>query len=642
MTTRIPAGNTFHGLVEEFPGLCIDKFNQTAKMYLLSHCHSDHLIGLENRSFNEFIYCSETTKRMLAVDLERYLAVLPLFKPLEINRRHQLLLDDKEIYLTLIPTLHCAGSTMFLVESDGKAVLLTGDMRAEPWWTDSLRSSPFLFPYTTKLKTLDNIYFDSTFSYRGEPYIDMITNSDGIAAAVELLSYYPRDDPDIQFIFQDSCLGFDDAWAAILSSVDGSLHCNDAITRRVVGLLQCGLRTGEILQQAGARANAATSPRFHACGKQAECFRPKFPVRIKQSIDFNIMDFAGVFCPLPVANIGPEEREADLELVDETSRGNKIYKLRQRYYILPKHGDELLPADIKLVFSRHSSFSETQKFISLFGPRQVHPCTYSKVSWMNGVSMERLFGTKNNTFDLIMTNMYGQQPTEVVNRPVSTINRWLIQHCEKEQNLVRKLVSGAETKFQFMGQFQVSRLNEGHSRHNYIENRKEVSLHKFVVGRRGNDFRGFIEEQQNKYAHFARNFDLQPEFVRGKQPKVHKLGGHTDSDTEKDSSKEMLYTRLTSPIRKRPCLVRVDKPSRAHLTKSQIRSSFPSMEVSFWRASCRSAYECRPKSVRLPVQVDGSIYCRSQVSVDTDRVVKLAQILQSNANSWLGIQFECD
>lgn len=632
--TRPPTGNTFHGLIEEFPGVCIDKFNETAKLYLLSHFHTDHVVGLDNKYFNKFIYCSEITRQLLVLD-PRYLAVWPLIKTLLPNQRHTVLLDDQEIYITLIPTIHCPGSTMFLIESESKAVLLTGDMRAEPWWTESLRSSPFLFPYTTKMKTLDNIYFDSTFAYRGEPYIDMVSNYDGITTAIELLSLYPQNDAEIQFYFQDSCLGFEEAWSAIISSIGGSLHCSDLIRRRIGTLLQYGHRSGEILHQATRKHHQGCSTKFHACGKHSECQgNTKFPVRIKQCIDFNIMDFAGVFCPFLAANISAAETEK-LLLVDETSMGNKIYKFRQKLYILPKEGEELLPADIKLVFSRHSSFSETFKFISLFSPRLLYPCTYSKALWLNGFSMLRLFGIKNTTYDSIMSNIYGPLTNNV---PVANINRWLIAQCEKEQNLVRKFLSGSVDNYRFMGQFLFSRLL--HRKNNNVEVVETTRLLK-LIARRRDEFKEFIEQQQNKYAFFS---EVGWDEKNDNRPQYDCLGGHTDSDTDRNSSKEMFRLRLdigqNNRSRKRPCLVRADKPIGPSTVKigSQIFSSRASVELSFARMS----HHTLSVSVvsRFPLHLDHSIFCETPASVDDSRIIELTKTLQSNANSWLDIQFD--
>lgn len=341
-----------------------------------------------------------------------------------------------------------------------------------------------------------------------------------------------------------------------------------------------------------------------------------------------------MFCPLLAANISAAETEK-LLLVDETSLGNKIYKFRQRLYILPKNGVELLPADIKLVFSRHSSFSEIFKFVSLFNPRLLYPCTYSKASWLNGFSMLRLFGIKNTTYDSIMNNLYGPLTNNV---PVANINRWLIAQCEKEQNLVRKLLSGSIDRYRFMGQFLFSLIL--HNKDYHIEVEKTIRLQKLVAGRR-DDFKEFIEQQQNKYAFFS---ELCWDQGNDNLPQYHRLGGHTDSDTDRNSSKEMFRLVLdldeNTCDRKRPCLVRADKPSgpsgpSASKMGSQICSSWASVELSFARTSHHSL----SVASRFPLRLDQSIYCQTSASVDDSRIIELSRALQSNANSWLGIQF---
>lgn len=56
----------------------------------------------------------------------------------------------------------------FLIEGNRGAVLHTGDIRAEPWFLDSLRHNPFLQPYLSVpgatpgvYKTLKAIYLDT-------------------------------------------------------------------------------------------------------------------------------------------------------------------------------------------------------------------------------------------------------------------------------------------------------------------------------------------------------------------------------------------------------------------------------------------------------------------------------------------------
>ena len=38
--------STFKGEIEEIPGISVDEFNNNAKCFFLSHCHSDHMKGL--------------------------------------------------------------------------------------------------------------------------------------------------------------------------------------------------------------------------------------------------------------------------------------------------------------------------------------------------------------------------------------------------------------------------------------------------------------------------------------------------------------------------------------------------------------------------------------------------------------------
>ena len=75
-------GNSFNGLIEEFPGLSIDRFNNGATTFLLSHYHSDHLVGLDTKSFLGTVYCLEVTKSLLKRD-HKYGHVLKFIRALD-------------------------------------------------------------------------------------------------------------------------------------------------------------------------------------------------------------------------------------------------------------------------------------------------------------------------------------------------------------------------------------------------------------------------------------------------------------------------------------------------------------------------------------------------------------------------------
>lgn len=69
---------------------------------------------------------------------------------------------------------------MFLIEGSGKAILYTGDIRAEAWWINSLVQSPILLPYATGRSRLDCIYLDTTFATKSEPYREFPSKAQGL------------------------------------------------------------------------------------------------------------------------------------------------------------------------------------------------------------------------------------------------------------------------------------------------------------------------------------------------------------------------------------------------------------------------------------------------------------------------------
>lgn len=106
--------------------------------------------------------------------------VLPLNTPTLVE-----ISGNQSVTITLIDANHMPGSVMyaclphihmypqliptrFLIEGNQGAVLHTGDIRAEPWFLDSLRHNPFLQPYLSVpgatpgvYKTLKAIYLDT-------------------------------------------------------------------------------------------------------------------------------------------------------------------------------------------------------------------------------------------------------------------------------------------------------------------------------------------------------------------------------------------------------------------------------------------------------------------------------------------------
>src|SRR6266702_215378 len=66
----MPTGTPFHGFIPPFP-IRVDEvgpthgFTAVPALHLLSHTHSDHIVGLSAKSFASTIICSTDAKEML-------------------------------------------------------------------------------------------------------------------------------------------------------------------------------------------------------------------------------------------------------------------------------------------------------------------------------------------------------------------------------------------------------------------------------------------------------------------------------------------------------------------------------------------------------------------------------------------------
>lgn len=419
--------------------IAVDVFNVESDVYLLTHCHTDHLVGL-NQSFNGRIYCTELTKRLLLLN-EKYNRFMSNFHQVSLDVTFSVSVGGTTVYITPIDSYHCPGSCMFLIEGQDSNVLVTGDIRAEKWWTQYLVKHPKLFPYATGCKVLDNIYLDTTFGYRGEPFIEMLPNSEGIASVIKLLQLYPED-PDVSITFPDHVLGFEEAWTQILALLNCSVHvCSQVDSRNNV--LPTHLQV---------KSNNKQGLNLHICGHGCDK-DSEFNVTVRQCINFNIVDYISCLLPIDVKTV------KDLEVIRTTSHGYDIIKHKERLWI--KKDGLLLPQDIKLVFSRHSSYSECKQFIKLFRPVQVYPCGSSDSLWKTGFVMSRLFGDvcqlpnpSNFLYDVWMSVKMKFPHDEIMQRKVITINRWDINQCENEFQFVSKVLNkglNPQKDFQFFG-----------------------------------------------------------------------------------------------------------------------------------------------------------------------------------------------
>ncbi|KAI1769289.1 Metallo-hydrolase/oxidoreductase [Hypoxylon sp. FL1150] len=231
--------STFNGIVQEFPDIRIDFFRgfdrQPPLACFLSHVHSDHLAGLEKLR-SPFVYCSAATREILLrlekhpcrlnfakgiledPRLQTYKHLKKVLKPIPLDTPAKIeLYPNKTIQVTLIDANHCAGSVMFLIEGDGKAVLYTGDIRSEPWWVNSIGRNPSLIEYTTGLKTLDSIYLDTSILDN----FHLQTKAEGLRELLDKVSRYPR---DTIFHLQAWTYGYEEVWVALSKALNSKVH----------------------------------------------------------------------------------------------------------------------------------------------------------------------------------------------------------------------------------------------------------------------------------------------------------------------------------------------------------------------------------------------------------------------------------
>ncbi|KAK6464983.1 hypothetical protein DFJ63DRAFT_377 [Scheffersomyces coipomensis] len=490
----------FNGLVEEFPGLGVDRFNTNANVYLLTHCHTDHLVGLSAASFRSKVYCSHTTKSILGLNPD-YSHILPYLIPINYNSPFELHTDPFKIMVTPIPAYHCPGACMFLVESDIKSVLITGDVRIEDWWLNNISTNASLSPYVHGTKRLSNIYLDTTFGYRGEPYIEINSNTEGIGIIIDILKSYPMDDPQICFNFLDQVLGFEEAWASIVHAFEGRLVVTDLMKRRisVIGM-------DSIVSYAELLINLSDHKKSKGpIFKVAQGDETKFQVNIKQCINFNIVDFTGIFLPVSIQSL----REDEFELVFTTNKGNQIYKYNSRAWILPKGGTELLPSELKLLFSRHASFSECRRLVCMFKPCQVYPCVSSPQMWKSGFSMYRLFGDlctndrADYSYDISMFKQFGYPERSILERRITVINRWKFEDCLDEYNMVTNyMATNYNSSNHSILKGQLHNYEQFQLKNNLevqVARAKDFKLQTIIAGRSEARYKAIIQKNQELY-----------------------------------------------------------------------------------------------------------------------------------------------
>ncbi|KAK8845518.1 hypothetical protein IAR55_006233 [Kwoniella newhampshirensis] len=365
-----------------------------AQLFLLTHVHSDHLIGL-TEDFTGKIICTPDTKRMLLrlePEVERAymeeglrerrrvrfgglkarmegkgrdarlvdrIEAIPYGHPkeFEIGYEHG---QPQKVTITLLDANHCPGSAMFLVASQDTAVLHTGDVRADSQMLQSLGRNPAVQEYLVPVSTYDDqagkvgagrrimnrIYLD-TAAVLGTG--DMPDREPVLQDLVEQMSLYPN---DTIFFLNTWCFG----WEHVIQSV--ARHFNQFVhVDRYKQSIYTAMETDPFLLRCTTSDPDAT--RFHACERFAKCKNCRRFERGNRQ---------------PVYNL--DKRIVHVNMV-EVKQASWAIQHEAFLESLGKAacGEGPWPYNIDVPLARHSTLPELQNIVRLFKPLAVTPNT---------------------------------------------------------------------------------------------------------------------------------------------------------------------------------------------------------------------------------------------------------------------------
>lgn len=135
----------------------------SVRFHFLSHCHADHIAGIQNFNAATPIFTSSTNTTILP-HVARLNGRSLNLKPLALNEEHVLARDDlgnESLSVVLIDANHVPGAVMFLFSGCLGNILVTGDFRTSQAMFDNQHLSNIV-----KNQDLDRLYLDNTFLFQ--------------------------------------------------------------------------------------------------------------------------------------------------------------------------------------------------------------------------------------------------------------------------------------------------------------------------------------------------------------------------------------------------------------------------------------------------------------------------------------------
>ncbi|WVQ76249.1 hypothetical protein IAR50_005914 [Cryptococcus sp. DSM 104548] len=404
----------YNGHILEFPAVRIDSFgplpkNSTihhvpvstnspievytppnAQLFLLSHTHADHVMGLHS-DWTGTIICSQDSKGMLlnlVPERERewlYRNIRQLKKrrfeglmarvgysgfkvdriktrPIGVPKQYTIAYANGHpvnITITLLDANHCPGSTMFLITSSTKAILHTGDVRADSRFIEYLKRHPalqeFIAPPSTYKyaksgigagrRVLDRIYLD-TAAMLGTG--DVSDREPVLQEMVDIMARYPQ---DTIFFLNTWCFGWEHVIKEVARFFNEKVHVDSYKSE-----IYRSITSDPFLSQCTTQEPTAT--RFHACERFVKCTACR---------RFNEEGEAVYNLDKRIVHVNMVE----VKMAEWDTRRRDFMRVLDRAAMEGEHW----PYNIDIPIPRHSSLPELQALVKLFKPLNLTPNT---------------------------------------------------------------------------------------------------------------------------------------------------------------------------------------------------------------------------------------------------------------------------
>lgn len=414
--------STFNGQVDLIPDILIDDFcalqnakGDAIKYCFISHAHSDHYKGLsEPFTGRPQIITTLTTKLLIQErNKSNFNIQRNLFQCREVKFNETFELEPN-LHVTFIPNFHCLGSAMIIITdhriSKEINILYTGDARFDDLVIQSFKTCPTLMPFIYGDKILDMVYLDTTFAYRNTN-ISILENMQGIYQLIELIKFYPK---GTCFRFLDTVYGFEEVWIKIQAYFKDSSWYLGSAAKWIGKIKRCTTDnlercTNTIDQVDGLCDSIKDDAYYHfSIGKKTQTGRRV--VDLKHAIDLTRQEYENIYLPKR-----KEDFLSIFEAYDGVYEGKFLYEGTTLKFYYYKCKSLFLPAHLKFIYSRHSSYLETKCFVELFKnkPKDIYPITESKVTWHHGFNMNLFYGIPNTTYDRRAHSWYGPCNVEV-------------------------------------------------------------------------------------------------------------------------------------------------------------------------------------------------------------------------------------